>query len=322
MLIIEESEVCRLLSMEVCVGLMRTALRELAAGNYSQPPRSVHKLPGSDLFGFMPAHLGDAGYFGAKIVTAFHHNLEVGLPSHRGYVMLFESRHGGGEAMVDATSVTRIRTGAVSAVATQILAREDSHILALIGAGAQARSHLEALRLVRDIRSVEVFDVDTEKARAFARESEKKYSIPVNAAPTVEGAVAGADIICTLTPSAEPFLGLGMVKPGVHINAVGAFSPDKREIRSDLVAASGLYADQVEAMKRECGEYLVPAREGLIGEAHIRGSIGDLLLGRVDGRGSDDDITLFDALGLAVEDLACAMYVFEAMRLTGVSPST
>lgn len=308
--------------MDACVGLMRTALRELAAGNYSQPLRSVHKLPGGDLFGFMPAYLGGTGYFGAKIVTAFHRNLEAGLPSHRGYVMLFESLHGGLEAMVDATSITRIRTGAVSAVATQLLARGDAHTLALIGAGAQARSHLEALRLVREVRSVKAFDVDAEKAKAFARESEKKYSIPVNVAPSVEDAVADADIICTLTPSAEPFLGLGMVKPGVHINAVGAFSPDKREIRSDLVAASRLYADQVEAMVRECGEYLVPARESLIGEDHIRGSVGDLLLGRTEGRDSDDDITLFDALGLAVEDLACAMYVFEAARLTGVSPST
>jgi ornithine cyclodeaminase len=314
MLIVEEDLVTRLLPMESCIDLMRETLRELVSGRFSQPPRSVHKLPGGDLFGFMPAYLGGRGYFGAKVVTAFHGNLAVGLPSHRGYVMLFEAAHGGLEAMVDATSITRIRTGAVSAVATELLSRQDAQSLALVGAGAQAHSHLEAIRLVRKITSVRIFDLDAAKAQAFAREAEARYSIPVAAAPTIEETVNGADIICTLTPSAEPFLELGMVKAGAHINAVGAFSPDKREICSSLVAASRLYADQTEAMKRECGEYLIPVREGLIDERHIIGSIGELLLGAAPGRGAPDQITLFDALGLAVEDVACARFVYEAAR--------
>lgn len=332
MLIIEGPEVDRLLPMGVCIDLMRETFRRFAVGDYGQPARSIVILPGGDLFGFMPAYLGGpaapagsegpggaagpaaSGYFGAKLVTAFHHNLEAGLPSHQGYVMLFESGHGRLVAMVDAASVTRIRTGAVSAVATQLLARADAHRLALIGAGAQARSHLEAIGLIRNIESVRVFDVDRRRAEAFASEAEGKYLISVRVAASVEAAVADADIVCTLTPSAQPFLSLGMLRPGTHVNAVGAFSPDKREVCSDLVAASRLYADQVEAMRRECGEYLIPLREGRITENHILGALGDLLLGRIQGRRSEADITLFDALGLAVEDVASAMQVFEARR--------
>jgi Predicted ornithine cyclodeaminase, mu-crystallin homolog len=312
MRIFEEAEVCEILKPKACIGLMRSALRELSAGNYSQSLRSVLRLPEGNLFGFMPASLGDSGYFGAKLVTAFHKNLEAGLPSHMGYVMLFEAVHGRLEAMVDATSITRIRTGAVSAVATDLLARPDSRNLALMGAGAQARSHLEAISLVRNIGQVRVYDIDPRRASDFRDEMSGRFRAPIVVAASAQEAASDADIICTLTPSALPFLDLGAVRRGVHINAVGAFSPDKREIASDLVAASSLFADQVEAMKKECGEYLIPLGEGLIGEDHIRGALGDILLGRIGGRRSADEITLFDALGLAVEDLACAKYVLEA----------
>jgi ornithine cyclodeaminase len=310
------AEVERILTAEACVGLMRGTLSGFAAGDFSQPPRTIHRLAGGELFGFMPAMLGSRGYFGAKLVTAFHGNARLGLPTHMGYVMLFEAEGGSLVAMVDATSVTRIRTGAVSAVATDLLARKHASVLALIGAGAQAWSHLEAIRLVRDIGQVRVHDIDRARAEAFAAEAETRFRLPIAVFPSVEEAAAEADIVCTLTPSSEPILGLGSVKPGVHINAVGAFTPDKREIGGDLVAASALFADQVEAMQRECGEYLIPLREGIIGPSHIRGSIGDILLGRIQGRRSEEEITLFDALGLAVEDLACAVHVWESAAVS------
>jgi len=310
MKVIEEREVGEVLSMATCIELMGRTLADLAAGRYIQPPRSVIRLPGDDLFGFMPAYLGEGDYFGAKIISAFHRNAGTEYPSHMGYVMLFESGHGSPVALVDATSITRIRTGAVSAVATRLLAREEAPILALAGAGAQARSHIEAIRLVRTIERVNVYDISAARAQAFAREAEEKYGLPVHVYPSVEEAARDADIICTLTPSAEPILRLEWVKPGAHINAVGAFSPGKREVSSDLVAASKLYADEVGAMKRECGEYIIPVREGIIDERHIQGSIGDIMLGNVPGRLNKTDITLFSALGQAVEDVACAKYAY------------
>jgi ornithine cyclodeaminase len=314
MITINGQEVARLLTMEKCEALMRGVLSGLAAGKYLQPLRSILRLPGENLFGFMPASLGDGDYFGAKLVTAFHRNTEAGLPSHMGYVLLFEPEHGNLVAMVDATKITEIRTGAVSGVATGLLARKDAHTLALIGAGAQARSHLAAIRLVRDLRQVTVYDLDRDRADIFAREVEREGGPAIVVAASAEEAVTDADIVCTLTTSAKPFLRREWIKPGTHINAVGAFSPDRREVASDLVAASRLFADQVDAMRKECGEYLVPLMEGLIGEDHIKGAIGDVILGLVPGRTNDAEITLFDALGQAAEDVACAKSAFLASQ--------
>ena len=255
----------------------------------------------------MPACLGDC--FGAKVLSAFPQNAGTQYPSHIGYVLLFEGEHGSFLGMADAAVITEIRTGAVSGVATDLLARPDAHRLAIIGAGAQGRSHLAAMTAVRDIHSVTVYDQNTQAARRYCQEMEKKFGVPVTAADSVREAVHDADIICTVTPSREPYLEAGWIAPGTHINAVGAFTPTTREVTSALVARSRLYADQVEAMRKECGEYLVPLQEGLIGPEHIVGSLGGVLLGRVPGRSSEEEITLFDALGLAVEDVACAKYL-------------
>ena len=307
MKIVEGPEAGRRLTMPVCLELMRTALRELELGNYTQPLRSIALLPGGEKFGFMPAWLGDC--FGAKVLSAFPQNAGTEYPSHIGYVMLFEAEHGSFLGMADASVITQVRTGAVSGVATDLLARKDAHTLAVIGAGAQGRSHLAAMTAVRDIRRVSVYDRDPAAAAGYCGEMEARYGIPVTAAPSVKEAVRDADIICTLTPSKEPYLEADWVAPGTHINAVGAFTPTAREVTSALVARSRLYADQVEAMRGECGEYLIPLKEGVIGEDHIVGSLGQVLLGRAPGRGSDGEITLFDALGLAVEDVACGRWL-------------
>ena len=187
--------------------------------------------------------------------------------------------------------------------------------MALIGAGAQARSHLAAIREIRDITSVTVYDLFPQAAELFAKDMHEKYKIPVVVCSTVKEAVKDADIICTVTPSKEPLLTKEMVKPGTHINAVGTFTPTTREVSSDLVAAARLYSDQTEAAKRESGEYLIPLKEGLIKEDHIVGSIGEVLLGKAQGRTADDEITIFDALGLAIEDVASAKYVYERAAL-------
>ena len=310
MKIVEAAAVHEKLTMSVCIRLMREALTALESGRALQPVRSITKFPQGEAFGFMPAYLGSDDYFGAKVVNAMPQNVGTAYPSHNGYVMVFESRHGQCVGLADAGAITEIRTGAVSGVATDLLAAPDARTLALIGAGAQARSHLEAMLTVRpSIDSVRVYDVRPEAALRFKAEMEARFGRSITVCASAKEAVQDADIVCTLTPSKEAYLEKDWIKPGAHINAVGTFSPVTREVTSALMAASALYADQIEALKKESGEYLVPLQEGLITESHIRGSIGQLLLGRAPGRQSESEITLFDALGLAVEDVICGRYL-------------
>ncbi len=308
MLIIEEARVRELLTAQKCISAMKEAFIALEEGKYVMPLRSIHVMPNTAKFGFMPAYVGD--YYGAKVITAYAPNMGTQYPSHIGYVMLFEPEHSLVAALVEAGSVTEIRTGAASAVATDLLARKDAHTLALIGAGAQARSHLAAITCVRDITAVTVYDMNPAAAQKFAAEATEKYGLPVTICASAAEAVRDADIICTLCPAKDPYLTREMVKPGAHINAVGTFTPATREVASDLVAASRLYSDYTESTRKESGEYLVPLQEGLIEEDHIRGSLGELLLGKAEGRVNEDDITIFDALGLAVEDVASAKLVY------------
>jgi len=313
MIIVEKEQVRRILTPERCIQAMKEAFVDLESGKCAMPLRSLCTMPNTAVFGFMPAYVGD--FFGAKVISAYAPNMGTEYPSHIGYVVLFESEHCTVSALVEAGTITEIRTGCASAVATELLSRQDSHKLAVIGAGAQARSHLAAIRLVREITDVTVYDINEAAAKRYAAEMQEKYSIPVTVAASVADAVAEADIVCTLCPAKEAYLTRDMVKPGTHINAVGTFTPATREVASDLVAAARLYSDYTESTKKESGEYLVPLREGLITENHILGSVGELLLGKAEGRVSEDDITIFDALGLAVEDVASAKMVYlEAVK--------
>ena len=309
MKIIEATEVFEKLTMAKCMDLMKTALIDLELGKSMQPLRSVNRLPHDNSFGFMPAYLGDNDYFGAKIIAAFHKNLGTKYPSHMGYVMMFESEHGSVVGLADAGAITQIRTGAVSGVATELLAVKDAKKLAIIGAGAQGRSHLEAILLVRKIEEVKIYDIKKENAERFSAEMTEKFKVRIQVCESVQETVREADIICTVTPSKEAYLEADWVKPGAHINAVGTFTPVTREVTSELVVRSKLYADQVEAMKKESGEFLIPKQEGLIDDSKISGSIGSLLLGKAEGRTGEEEITLFVALGLAIEDVTCGKYL-------------
>ncbi len=310
MIIVEAEEARKRLTPEVCIPLMREAFIALEKGEAIQPLRSINHLPQGNTFGFMPAYLGDHSCFGAKIIDANSNNAGTPYPSHMGYVMMFDSDHGFPIGMADCSVITEVRTGCVSAVATDLLARKDAQKLTLIGAGAQARSHTAAIMLVRpSIREISVYDLRKEAAEKFAEEMKAAYGIPVSVADSAEEAVKDADIICTVTPSKEPYLKKEWIRQGAHINAVGTFTPTTREVTSELFAASKVYADEISAMKKESGEYLIPLSEGLITEDHIAGSIGALLLGKVPGRESEEEITLFDALGLAVEDVICGRYL-------------
>jgi ornithine cyclodeaminase len=224
-------------------------------------------------------------------------------------VLLFEVERGQLVAIMDATAITAIRTAAVSGVATRALAREDAEDLAILGAGAQALTHLEAMCLARPIRRVRVWSRSSERARRFVIQALDLCDIPVDAAGSPSEAVAGASIVCTVTAAREPVLLGEWLEQGTHVNAVGASLPTARELDSEAVRRSRLYVDRRESALNEAGDFLIPKREGRITDGHIVGELGDLLLGRIPGRRSPDEITVFKSLGLAVEDVAAAHLV-------------
>lgn len=306
MIIITRDEVYEKLSMPRCISLMKEALSGLEDGTNSQNVRTIMDIPKGAL-AFMPCYLGARRSFGAKVISVYPGNSAEGYPSHQGYVILFDETRGEPAALADACAITEIRTAAASGAATDLLARQDSRHLAILGSGAQAVTHLEAMLSVRDIRSVTVWSYHRAHAERYADTMGQKYpALAISVCDTVAEAVREADIICTVCRSRDPFLFGDMVKPGTHINAVGTCSPTTREVSSDLTARSRLYVDQAAACKAESGEYLIPLKEGVIAGDHIVGSIGAVLLGAVPARQNDTEITLFDSLGLAVEDVICA----------------
>ncbi|TMQ59427.1 MAG: ornithine cyclodeaminase family protein [Candidatus Eisenbacteria bacterium] len=317
-LVIPQRDVSKLLPMAECVDLMAEALRTLSRGHAVLPLRTAVWLPDrSGLLGVMPAYLGAPPSMGLKAVSVMPGNHGTEYDSHQGVVLLFEIEHGSLLAVIDATSITAIRTAAVSAAATRLLAREDAGDLAILGSGVQAASHLEAMRVARPIRRVRVWSRDAAHARSFAERESARYGSPVEAVADPRAAVERADLICTTTASREPVLRGEWLSPGVHINAVGSSFATGRELDTPAVKRAKLYVDRLESALHEAGDFLIPRTEGAIGEDHIVGEVGEAFLGRIEGRRSGKEITLFKSVGLAVEDLAAAHHVYEKARESG-----
>ena len=317
MLILNRDEVERLLPMGECIEVMAEALSALSRGEALQPLRQAHWLPDRrGLLGVMPGALwdGDGGtVLGIKVITVFPGNHERGEESHLGSVLLFEGDMGKPVASLDAAAVTEIRTAAVSGLATRLLAREDAGDLALLGSGVQARSHLAAMKEVRPLRRVRVWSRHPESARRFADQESARWScdgLPIETAATAREAVEGADLVCTVTSAREPVLEGAWLAPGAHINAAGACTPVTRELDTEAVRRARLFVDRRESALAEAGDLLIPLRAGELGEDHIAGELGDLLLGRLPGRQSPEEITLFKSLGIAGEDVAAARSVW------------
>jgi ornithine cyclodeaminase len=293
------------------------ALKMLAGGDGILPLRTMLVLPdGQNLMGLMPSYMGSIQSVGVKIITAFPSNYGTEYDTHQGVVLLFDTQYGVLRAILDATSITAIRTAAASGAATRLLSREDAGDLAIIGAGTQAHTHLEAMLNVRNIRRVRVFSLPLEGAYEFAQRERKRHGIEVEVKENARDAVEGADIICTTTTAREPVLEGAWITPGAHINAVGAFTPTTRELDSATVVNARLYVDRRESTLHEAGEFLVPKSEGLIGDDHIVAELGHVLLGKAPARQSPSEITLFKSLGIAIEDLAAAHYVLQKARET------
>ncbi|MGQ0643508.1 MAG: ornithine cyclodeaminase family protein [Gemmatimonadaceae bacterium] len=309
-LVLTHTDVVRLLPMSTCIDLMADALAAASKGEAVLPLRQVVRLPDTpNAFALMPALLGDT--LGAKIITVFPGNDATPYESHIGIVLYFETTNGQLRAIIDASSITAIRTAAVSGLATQLLARKDAGDLALLGAGVQALTHLEAMACARKLRRARVWSRSAERRASFIRQAKARLGIDVEECVTPRDAVERADIICTITASREPVLHGEWLSPGAHINAVGGSIPRARELDSDAVVRARLYVDRRESTANEAGDFLMPRSEGRITDAHIRGEIGELVAGLVDGRVNDAEVTLFKSLGLAVEDVACAAYLYK-----------
>lgn len=314
LLVLNEHEVEELLDLAGCIEAMAEALAALARGELHQPLRFVVRPPGeTNLVGLMPAHRsGEHAVYSLKTVCIFPDNPRRGLDAHQGAVCLFDGHTGQVRALMNASPITAIRTAAVSAVATRALAREDARELAIVGAGVQARAHLAALPLVRDFERIRIASRNPEHARVLAAQAPS-----AEAAETVEEAVQGAGVIVTATNSEEPVLRREWLEDGVHINAVGACFPHTRELDSATVAASSFFVDRRESAENEAGDYLLALTEGAIGPGHIRAELGEVLIGARPARTSPEEITVFESLGLAVEDLAAAEYLVRRAQETG-----
>jgi ornithine cyclodeaminase len=309
-LIANQDEVSALLPMGECIEVMENTLSMLAGGDAILPLRTMLMLPdGESLMGLMPSYLGGIQSVGVKVIAAFPKNFGTEYDAHQGVVLLFDADRGLLRAVVDGTAVTAIRTAAVSGVATDLLARENAGDLAIIGAGTQARTHLEAMLLVRDIHRVRVHSRTKESAQRFAQRESERHGIAIELADSAQEAVHGADIICTVTTSDTPVVEGAWIAPGAHINAVGAFTPATRELDTEAVVRSRFYVDRRESALNEAGEFLIPRNSGLVDDRHIVGEIGEVLVGTAPGRTSPDEITTFKSLGIAVEDLAAAHHV-------------
>ena len=304
--------------MDVCVELMTEVLETLGRGEAINPLRWGMHVPDLGLLGMMPGYLESPSALGLKVVAVFPGNHGTEFDSHQGLVVLFETEHGLPSAIMDASEITAIRTAAASGVATRLLAREDAHDLAILGSGVQARTHLEAMLVVRDVGRARVYSRNEERRTAFAARESERHGIPVEAVESAREAVEGADLICTTTSAREPVVMGDWIAPGAHVNAVGSSIRSARELDTDAVVMSRLFVDRRESTVNEAGDFLFPKDEGAIDEGHIVGEIGEILLGEVNGRESPDEITLFKSLGLAVEDLASAHYVLERARAEGV----
>jgi ornithine cyclodeaminase/alanine dehydrogenase-like protein (mu-crystallin family) len=313
-LVLGYDDVSRLLPMEECIEVMEEALAALARGDMYLPLRFVVKPPDAAGFiGLMPAYRGgDSPVFALKALNVMPENPRLhGLDAHQGGVLLSDGETGRVTAFLNASAITEIRTAAVSAVATRALAREDARELAILGSGVQARSHLEAMRAVRNFDQVRIYSPTADHARALADDG-------ATAVASAEEAVRRADVVVTATSSAEPVVERDWLKSGVHINAVGACLPHIRELDTRTVADAAFFTDRRESAENEAGDFVMAQKEGAIGPEHIQAELGEVVAGMAPGRSSDDEITIFESLGLAIEDLAAADHVVRRARAEGV----
>ena len=322
MLILNASEVRQALPMAAAIAAMREAFAALTQGTAQAPPRIALDPPGGGTTLVMPALLeaGDAQALSVKTVSIFPGNRAKNLPLIHAALLLIDATTGKIDALIEGATLTAIRTGAASGLATELLARQESRVAAIFGSGNQARTQLEAVCTVRPIKKVRVCSPTPGNAEAFAEQVAGRGWVPPEVSCTRDPgeAVADADVICTATTSQAPVFDDRDLKPGVHINAIGSFQPHIREVPGETVARSRIFVDSREAALEEAGDILQPIAAGLIQADDIVAEIGELVLKQAVGRTSDDQITFFKSVGVAVQDAAAARVVLESARRMGL----
>lgn len=314
-----EKDVRAVLSMDDLIPAMEVALDQFSGGGVRQPLRSIVEVDdGHAFYGVMPAYMTRPPALGTKLVSVYHSNAARGLPSHLATIVLLDPETGALQAVMDGRYITEARTAAVSAASTKHLARSDARVLAVLGSGVQARSHIEALTRVRAFEEVRVWGRDAGRARALVAELGDSVKTRMAVADSPRAAAAGADVIALVTASREPVLARADVREGAHICAVGACRPDQREMDTPLVKDARVFVDSRLGALAEAGDIVIPIREGAIDASHIAGELGDVFGGRTPGRRNAAEITIFKSLGMAVEDVAAARLAFERASERGL----
>lgn len=311
LIVLGERDVHELLPIAECIDVMGGAFRTVARGGFMQPLRSIAWLPDRrGAIGTMPGFLAEPDAAGAKVITVFPENRASGLESHQGSVLLHETKTGRPLAIVHAGAVTAIRTAAVSALATRVLAQETANRLALLGSGTQARTHLEAMLAVRPIKQVKIWSRTAANARAFAQAAAAEHGIQIEVTGSAREAVRGAQIVCTVTAATAPVLEGAWLELGMHVNAAGSSVPPFRELDASVVERSRIFVDNRECVLNEADDLRVPIAQGVISADDILGDLAELAAGTVRGRTSATDITLFKSVGMAIEDIAAARELY------------
>ena len=322
-LLLTEADLSRVLEMGSLIPAMRDALASFSRGDAVQPVRLTLKIePAGGYYATMPAYLRDerGGALGMKSVTFFPGNAGGPHPTHLATILLLDPANGALLAVLDGRLVTEMRTAAVTAVSVDLLARRNARHLAILGSGVQARSHLRAVSLVRNLASVRVWSRNAVHAARFAREMAGTVPCPLHAAASVRDAMRGADIVVAVTAAREPITDAAWLEPGMHLCAVGSSAPDMRELDAATVARCRVFVDSRASAGAEAGDLILARAEGRIGPDHVVAELGEVAAGAT-GRSSDDEITLFKSLGLAVEDVATARLAFERARELGIGAS-
>jgi len=316
--VISAREVRQLLPMAECIEVMAVAMAAASSGSIDIPARQFAPLiDDSGLLGLMPGSSKELGSYGAKLISLHRDNPEKGLPTVQGFVALFDFATGVPTAIVEGAEITGLRTAAASGLATGLLAREDARRCGIFGTGVQAVSHIDAMCAVRPVEEILIWGRNSESTALFAEAQAERTGLIVRA--TDDPAEAGAcDLLCTVTASPEPVLKGEWVRPGAHINLVGAHTLETREADTALVARSTVYVDLLASARNEGGDVMIPVAEGVVGEDHIVGEIGQLVGGEIPGRSGADQITLYKSLGITAQDLYVAQSVFERAQAAGI----
>jgi ornithine cyclodeaminase len=315
--VLGREDVRQLLDWKTCIEVVREAMMSLSDQATRQLPRHILPLGAGKAFGVMAGALPEGKGFGAKLISVFPENHARELPSHQGIVVLHDEAKGAPVCIADAAEITRFRTAAASAAATDALARADAASLTILGYGEQARAHAHAIAQVRNITGITIWGRDQDKATCLAAMLASELDISARSEASVGAAVADADIVCTTTAATDPILKGTHVKPGTHVNLVGSSRAGPAEADAALVALSRFFVDSRENVLAEGTEFRAAMESGLVDEKHIVAEVGEVFAGSKLGRTSSLEITTYKSLGHVVQDIAAARYLFEQAHASG-----